>query len=103
MKKFVYVAVHPIRIVCDHVVGEEHTARHRCVAGTIVMVCGVLIVNSATLVEHVHWLHLVTETIGNFVHALGATPFLEGLVKTTEASAVVAEEPVLVSLIADED
>lgn len=72
--------------ICDHVVGEHHTHRHRLIAGACVMLIGVVIAHQAAHV-HPEFLAWLVDGVGYGIHAFGATPYLE------TAVAIVAAVP----------
>lgn len=60
--------------LCNHLLGEGHSHRHRMIVGILTMFIGVVVakVGSPTLI-----LHCITETLGFGLHAIGAIPFIE--------------------------
>ena len=66
------------RIVCDHLVGENHSLWHRRIAGTVVMSVGVVIAQNA---HHFWFLWWVVDCAGYLLHGIGAIPFVEPIIK----------------------
>jgi hypothetical protein len=67
------------RVLCDHMLGEHHTTRHRMLVGTVVMLCGVLI---AKTTGHIHSevVEVMGDLTGYLVHGVGAVPYVDALV-----------------------
>jgi hypothetical protein len=65
------------RIICVHLIGEDHTIHHRMGVGVIVMVIGVIITRCT---GGVYMLHFVGEIVGQAIHGFGTIPFGEALV-----------------------
>jgi hypothetical protein len=66
------------RTVCNHLVGSNHTIRHRVIAGIIIMIFGVGIVYLSKMIE-AHTAHFVGEVVGFFFHGWGAVPIIEAI------------------------
>ena len=64
-----------VHSVCDHLVGEHHTHKHRCVVGTGIMVVGVAISKSAVH-ANTEFLESVCNGVGYLIHGIGATPWV---------------------------
>lgn len=62
------------KVVCDHLIGEEHTQRHRMITGLIIIVLGVGISKIPTSIHVIHWM---ADAVGYGVHGLGCVPFIE--------------------------
>lgn len=62
------------RIVCVHLIGENHSPRHRMGVGTILMAFGVII---SRLTAHIYVLSFFGEVIGYLIHGIGTIPFAE--------------------------
>lgn len=58
------------RVLCDHMLGEHHTARHRMLTGTFVMIIGVMI---AKIAAHTHYeiVEIAGDLAGYLVHGVG--------------------------------
>lgn len=76
-----------MHLVCDHVMGERHTHRHRMIAGGVVMAIGVVIAKAGGEI-HMAAVHFIADGIGYLIHGIGAVPYVESLV----ALAAVDEE-----------
>jgi len=79
------IKLHVIRVVrvanlprktCHALLGPQHGAGWRFGVGAVVMGAGVSIMH---LHVPVGWLEWAPEALGGFVHAIGATPYLEAL------------------------
>lgn len=63
--------------VCQHLVGEQHTATHRMMVGAIIMISGVY---SIQLFEfHTLIFRVVADVVGYGVHGIGLIPFADYL------------------------
>lgn len=73
------------RILCDHMLGEQHSTKHRMIIGTVVMICGVLI---AKTTGHIHSeiVEVVGDLTGYLVHGVGAVPYVDALVMAVRRS-----------------
>lgn len=73
------------RVLCDHMLGEQHTTKHRMVVGTLVMVCGVMI---AKFTSHAPYeiLEVAGDLTGYLVHGVGAVPYVDALVMAVRRS-----------------
>ena len=65
--------------ICDHLVGEDHTHKHRCVVGLVFMVAGVAIAQSAAEI-HFPLAHSIGDGLGYLLHGIGTFPYVEALV-----------------------
>jgi len=65
------------RIICIHLIGEDHTLHHRMGAGIIMMTIGVVI---SHLTGDIYIIHYIGEIVGFGVHGIGTIPFGEALV-----------------------
>lgn len=74
------------RVLCDHMLGEHHTSKHRMLTGSIVMLAGVMI---AKLTSHAAYevLEVGGDLLGYLIHGIGAVPFVDHLIQTVRASA----------------
>jgi len=70
-----------MRRLCNHLFGENHSSHHRLCTGFIIMLLGVLISEYCSSSNHV--LSIAGNTIGYGIHAFGATPFIERLMRIT--------------------
>jgi hypothetical protein len=73
------------RVLCDHMLGEHHSTKHRMLVGTMVMVCGVMI---AKLTSHATYeiFEIVGDLTGYLVHGVGAVPYVDALVVAVRRS-----------------
>jgi hypothetical protein len=69
------------RMICDHVVGENHHLHHRLKCGVMLMTVGVLIAN---VHADIMLINIVSEGFGYTLHAVGAMPILETVMKVKE-------------------
>ena len=65
----------PLTILCDSVLGQGHSHRHRMVMGSAVMAAGYVV--SHTLHFELSLINAVCEIGGSTIHAIGAVPFVE--------------------------
>jgi hypothetical protein len=81
VKQFLYT-VQPLnlsRIVCNHVVGKEHSHVHRRVAGGVIAVVGTIVMQTFFVKIELHVVEIIFHTTGGFLHAVGIIPWLERL------------------------
>jgi hypothetical protein len=78
--------VNVLHVVCDHVVGKDHTHRHRLVAGAVVMATGVGIAHSAVFFPVLESVSFLTDGVGYLIHAFGTVPYIESVVASVGAS-----------------
>lgn len=76
VRRTIISAANTPKMLCEHLLGEEHTHGHRMTFGVIFMVIGVGV--SKCFVE-IHVLHLICDGIGYALHGMGALPFVERL------------------------
>ena len=67
------------RVVCQHLIGDNHGPHHRMVAGVGVMAVGVAIAKVGGDV-HAFGFHYLADMLGYLVHGIGCVPFVEYLV-----------------------
>lgn len=70
----------PMFLLCDALFGEAHARWVRGLMGLIVMTSGVLIAKTGAHIGDYEVVHIVFDEIGYAVHAMGATPYIEGAV-----------------------
>lgn len=61
------------RTISDHLLGEEHSMKHRMYVGASLMTCGVLIAQCFTGT----YFHFLFEGVGYLVHGTGVIPFVD--------------------------
>lgn len=81
MKRIVIVFYLP-KVICNHVLGENHSFEHRCFVGLIVALFGVIIAITAGEF-HSKAIHVVGDFTGYALHAIGLFPFIEGIAKAS--------------------
>ena len=74
LKKILYKVNLP-RLICNHIVGKEHTIEHRLFVGSCIMIVGVLL-SKVTFDNYIH-VHLFTDMVGYGIHGIGLTPWIE--------------------------
>lgn len=68
------------RHIANHLVGEDHTVKHRKVFGGAMIVLGTIIGGIVRDALHLHLIHVFLDyAIMPSVHCLGAIPFLSQL------------------------
>lgn len=65
------------KALCDHLIGEHHTMVHRLVTGTLIMVVGVGVAQTAH--ELPTGADFMADLIGYLIHGIGATPYVEAI------------------------
>jgi hypothetical protein len=63
-----------------HLLGQNHSNRHKFIFGTFIMLFGVTMVKSALFVDSMI-LHIIADTIGYSFHAVGAIPIIKSIDK----------------------
>lgn len=66
------------RIVCNHLIGEEHHVTHRMLVGLVIGFIGVEV---ARMSSTYHLFSIVFEGGGYVIHAIGTIPFVEWILK----------------------
>lgn len=69
------------RLICNHLVGENHSAVHRCTFGIVIMCVGVGFTKAAFLVD-ISFIHGVADVVGYGIHGIGAIPFVEHIINS---------------------
>lgn len=64
------------KIICIHLIGEEHSVHHRMGAGVITMAIGVVI---AKTTSGMYVVQFIGELLGYLIHGIGSIPFVEWL------------------------
>lgn len=64
--------------ICDHLVGEDHTHKHRCLVGMVIMGVGVAIAQGSAEI-HLPLAHSIGDGLGYLLHGIGAFPYVEAL------------------------
>lgn len=65
------------REVCHHLIGKDHTPRHRMIAGAGIMAVGVTLAQVVSELVHFPGAHFIFDMVGYGVHGLGLVPFIE--------------------------
>lgn len=90
--KDVWDKINVPKIVCIHMIGENHNETHRMGAGVIVMTCGVLIAHSTA---HIFIIEYIGDIVGYCIHAIGGIPFVEHIIEKVKRTEKMKSEPVL--------
>lgn len=64
------------RLICNHLLGENHSATHRYTIGIVIMSTEVGLTKAAFLVD-IGFIHAIADLIGYGIHGVGALPFVE--------------------------
>lgn len=67
------------KIICNHLVGQEHTQNHRILVGVIIMIFGVGLSMGAKIFDS-SIIHFMGDGIGYLFHGLGGYPIIEAAV-----------------------
>lgn len=92
-KKAILEKLNVPRIICFHLLGENHSEYHRMSVGVIIMASGVLMAefNSGIII-----IHFIGNMFGYLLHGIGSIPFVEELskylAKNAPKSDIKAEE-----------
>ena len=71
------------KAVCDHLVGEGHTERHRMITGVFIVIVGVGISKIPTTITIIHFL---LDAVGYGVHGLGCIPFIDRFIHLAKSN-----------------
>jgi hypothetical protein len=88
--RVVVVRANIARPICDSLIGEGHTTKHRIVTGSVVMVIGVSIAHLGPYAP-CHYLTFILDTVGYGIHALGTTPFIEHIIHKYRSAELAVE------------
>lgn len=66
------------KIICIHLIGENHSMHHRMGAGVIIMTIGVMISKTASGISF-YLVSFLGDMIGYLIHGIGTLPFAEAL------------------------
>lgn len=69
------------RIICNHIIGHNHHVGHRITIGFMIMMLGVFIAKTAS---EYYVLTIIYDACGYALHAIGAVPIIEWLLKFKE-------------------
>jgi len=71
--------VNVVRVICDHLLGENHTHHHRMAAGGMLMLGGVYIAKS---LGHSQFfaIQMTADLFGYLLHGIGAVPYVDSLI-----------------------
>lgn len=89
------------RWICHHMVGEQHTCKHRLAVGMVVIFAGVGIAFVGGHFHHNLPLALFLDAVGYLVHGIGALPFVELVLAEKAVEAVVAAEEAVEIVLLD--
>jgi len=76
-------SINVTRVVCNHLVGKEHSKRHRMIVGVVLMVVGVAVAKHAGHSD-VFLVAFGGDGLGYALHGLGLTPFVESIIASFE-------------------
>lgn len=71
------------KIICNHLLGNQHCHRHRMVVGVLVMLTGVFIA-TATHESQYQTVQYAGDTMGYLIHGMGCIPFIDFLTSIKE-------------------
>lgn len=77
------------KIICVHLIGEEHSVHHRMGVGVITMAIGVVIAKSTS---GIYFVQFAGELLGYLIHGIGSIPFVEWLGTRIPTTNVKSEE-----------
>lgn len=76
------------KIICVHLIGEEHSVHHRMGVGVITMAIGVVI---AKTTSGIYVIQFIGELLGYLIHGIGSIPFVEWLGTRIPTNAPIGE------------
>lgn len=65
----------------NHLVGENHTMRHRKITGVFIIMVGVIVAKSGNLIS-IHIIHYLCDAVGYLIHGIGTIPFVEQILNS---------------------
>lgn len=95
MRKGKVTVLHKVnipRVMCDHLVGKNHSVYHRYTTGVIVMSAGVGITKVVFFFE-AGFIHIMGDIVGYAIHGLGAVPFIERFLSHVDHVEAKPSEP----------
>jgi hypothetical protein len=85
MKKLLsqcYCKMNLTKKAADHLIGENHTLRHRMVIGAVVMIGGVIFSKSFAGSHYI--IHYGADVLGYLAHGIGGLPYVEQVLKSVK-------------------
>ena len=73
MRNFIR-SINVSRTVCDHLLDEKHTNRHRMGVGGIIIFMGVAV---SKIPINITVIHFILDGVGYAIHGIGLVPFIE--------------------------
>jgi len=64
------------KTVRDHLIGKEHSRRHKFIFGSAIMIIGVGIVKCSMMIE-IAFVHFAADVVGYLLHGIGAIPIIK--------------------------
>lgn len=68
------------RYILKHLLGDNHTDKHRKCVGIVIMASGVCLVK-ATMAIDSFTLHIIGDVVGYAIHGIGLIPFVSDIEK----------------------
>lgn len=75
------VHIDPVKIVCNHLIGDNHTKTHKLTIGAFIMIIGVTISKSIIFLGEGSFIIIIVDGIGYLIHGIGAVPYVEIVLK----------------------
>ena len=67
------------KAVRSHLLGKHHTARHKFIVGSVIMVAGVSMIKVFSPMVSSHFIHIILDVIGYGLHGIGALPIVKSI------------------------
>lgn len=71
------------RMICVHLIGEQHTHVHHMIVGFVIMVFGITVVKLSLLADW-SFIHVAGDLSGYAIHGIGLTPFVETIIRNAK-------------------
>lgn len=65
------------KAVRNHLLGEHHTMKHKCIFGTFIALLGVGMVQIISPMVQLHVVHIIIDYVGYGLHGVGILPFVK--------------------------
>lgn len=67
------------KTVRNHLLGPQHSPRHKFIFGSVIMIIGVSMVKLISPMLSSHIMHIVIDVIGYGLHGIGAIPIVKSI------------------------
>lgn len=67
------------KAVKNHLLGKHHTARHKFIVGSLIMISGVSMIKLISPMVSSHFVHIALDVVGYGLHGIGALPIMKSI------------------------